>query len=115
MTTTTYDPIAAEVLQNRLVNISLEMATTLIHTSGSPILSEAKDFCTAVFDRTGEHIGFSGYVVAHLGSSLEGGRSVSRDYGYDGHDGDAFTHNEPSDAGPTRQGDVAAVSPIFAH
>ena len=37
----TYDPIAAEVLQNRLRNISLEMATTLIHTSGSPIRARA--------------------------------------------------------------------------
>ena len=110
----TYDPIAAEVLQNRLRNISLEMATTLIHTSGSPILSEAKDFCTAVFDKKGEHIGFSGYVVAHLGSSLEGVRSVIRDYGDDVHDGDAFILNDPYDAGAIHQGDVAMVSPIFA-
>src|SRR5436309_7537342 len=109
-----YDPIAAEVLQNRLVNISLEMATTLIHTSGSPILSEAKDFCTAVFDRSGEHIGFSGYVVAHLGSSLQGVRSVIRDYGHDAHPGDAFILNDPYDAGAIHQGDVAVVSPIFA-
>jgi N-methylhydantoinase B len=114
MTTTTYDPIAAEVLQNRLVNISLEMATTLIHTSGSPILSEAKDFCTAIFDRKGEHIGFSGYVIAHLGSSLQGVRSVIRDYGDDVHPGDAFILNDPYDAGAIHQGDVAVVSPIFA-
>src|SRR6266542_2415201 len=111
---TGYDPIMAEVLQNRLRNISLEMATTLIHTSGSPILSEAKDFCTAVFDRAGEHIGFSGYVVAHLGSSLQGVRSVIRDYGDDVHPGDAFILNDPYDAGAIHQGDVAVVSPIFA-
>jgi N-methylhydantoinase B len=115
MATRTYDPIAAEVLENRLRNISLEMATTLIHTSGSPILSEAKDFCTAIFDRKGEHIGFSGYVVAHLGSSLEGVRSVIRDYGDDVHEGDAFILNDPYDAGAIHQGDVAVVSPIFAN
>ena len=109
-----YDPIAAEVLENRLRNISLEMATTLIRTSGSPILSEAKDFCTAVFDRKGEHIGFSGYVIAHLGSSLEGVRSVIRDYGDDVHPGDAFILNDPYDAGAIHQGDVAVVSPIFS-
>jgi len=74
-----YDPIIAEVIQNRLRNISLEMATTLIRTSGSPILSEAKDFCCAIFDRKVEHIGFSGYVIAHMGSSLEGVRAVGGD------------------------------------
>src|SRR5437763_7941261 len=111
---TGYDPIAAEVHQNRLRNFSLEMATTLIKTSGSPILSEAKDFCTAVFDRAGEHIGFSGYVIAHLGSSLQGVRSVIRDYGDDVHPGDAFILNDPYDAGAIHQGDVAVVSPIFA-
>src|SRR5947207_14402911 len=108
----TYDPIAAEVLQNRLRNISLEMATTLIHTSGSPILSEAKDFCTAVFDRKGEHIGFSGYVIAHLGSSLQGVRSVIRDYGEAVHPGDAFILNHPYAPRAVNLAEVAVLSPM---
>jgi len=108
-----YDPVVAEVIQNRLRNISLEMATTLIRTSGSPILSEAKDFCTAIFDRKIEHIGFSGYVIAHLGSSLEGVRAVARQYGDDVHPGDAFILNDPYDGGAIHQGDVAVISPIF--
>ncbi len=108
-----YDPIIAEVIQNRLRNISLEMATTLIRTSGSPILSEAKDFCCAVFDRKIEHIGFSGYVIAHMGSSLEGVRAVARQYAGDIHPGDAFILNDPYDGGAIHQGDVAIVAPLF--
>ncbi len=108
-----YDPIIAEVIQNRLRNISLEMATTLIRTSGSPILSEAKDFCCAIFDRKVEHIGFSGYVIAHMGSSLEGVRAVVKQYGDDVHPGDAFILNDPYDGGAIHQGDVAVVSPLF--
>jgi N-methylhydantoinase B len=107
------DPVVAEVISNRLHNISLEMATTLIRTSGSPVLTEAKDFSTAVFDRKLEHVGFSGYVIAHLGSSLEGVRAVAREYGDDVHQHDAFICNDPYDAGAIHQGDVAIISPLF--
>jgi N-methylhydantoinase B len=108
-----YDPVVAEVISNRLHNIALEMATTLIRTSGSPVLTEAKDFSNAVFDRNVEHVGFSGYVVSHIGSSLEGVRAVVREYGEDVHPHDAFVCNDPYTAGALHQGDVGIVTPLF--
>jgi N-methylhydantoinase B len=107
------DPILAEVIGNRLHNITLEMASTLIRTSGSPVLTEAKDFSTAVFDRKREHVGFSGYVVAHIGSSLEGVRAVEREYGDDLHQYDHFICNDPYTSGAIHQGDVGIISPLF--
>jgi N-methylhydantoinase B len=107
------DPILAEVIGNRLHNITLEMASTLIRTSGSPVLTEAKDFSTAVFDRKREHVGFSGYVIAHIGSSLEGVRAVEREYGDDLHRYDHFICNDPYTSGAIHQGDVGIISPLF--
>jgi N-methylhydantoinase B len=110
---TAEDPILAEVIGNRLHNITLEMASTLIRTSGSPVLTEAKDFSTAVFDRKPEHVGFSGYVIAHIGSSLEGVRAVEREYGDDLHLYDHFICNDPYTSGAIHQGDVGIISPLF--
>ena len=107
------DPIVAEVIGNRLTNIALEMATTLMRTSGSPVLTEAKDFSNAVFDRDAELVGFSGYVVLHIGSSIEGVRAVAREYGGDIHPHDAFICNDPYTAGAIHQGDVGIVTPLF--
>lgn len=107
------DPILAEVIGNRLHNITLEMASTLIRTSGSPVLTEAKDFSTAVFDRRREHVGFSGYVIAHIGSSLEGVRAVHREYGDDLHPYDHFICNDPYTSGAIHQGDVGIITPLF--
>jgi N-methylhydantoinase B len=107
------DPVLAEVIGNRLHNITLEMASTLIRTSGSPVLTEAKDFSTAVFDGKREHVGFSGYVVAHIGSSLEGVRAVEREYGEDLHKYDHFICNDPYESGAIHQGDVGIISPLF--
>lgn len=107
------DPVLAEVIGNRLFNITLEMASTLIRTSGSPVLTEAKDFSTAVFDRKKEHVGFSGYVIGHIGSSLEGVRAVDREYGEDLHPYDHFICNDPYTSGAIHQGDVGIISPLF--
>lgn len=109
-----YDPVTAEVLQMRLYNIVEEMTTTMIRTSGSPVLTEAKDFCTALLDRKLEHVGFSGYVTPHLGSSLVGVRSVLREYApKEIFPGDHFLCNDPHTSGALHQGDVALISPIF--
>jgi N-methylhydantoinase B len=108
-----FDPVVAEVIGNRLRNIALEMATTLIRTSGSPVLTEAMDFSNAIFDRSLEHVGFSGYVVAHSGSSLEGVRAVAREYEGDVHPRDAFICNDPYTSGAIHQGDVGIISPLF--
>lgn len=109
-----FDAFTAQVIQSRLRSVVEEMATTLLRTSGSPVLTEAQDFSTAVFDVNGEHIAFSGYVVAHVGSSLIGVQAVLREYPLeDIHKGDAFICNDVYSAGAIHQGDVGIISPIF--
>ncbi|MFC4799368.1 hydantoinase B/oxoprolinase family protein [Neobacillus sp. GCM10023253] len=109
-----FDAFTAQVIQSRLKSVVEEMATTLLRTSGSPVLTEAQDFSTAVFDVNGEHIAFSGYVVAHIGSSLIGVQAVLREYELeDIHPGDAFICNDVYSAGAIHQGDVGIISPIF--
>ena len=109
-----YDPVTAEVVQMRLVNIVGEMATTLMRTSGSPILTEAQDFCTAIFDDKNDNVAFSGYVITHIGSSIEGVKSITNYYKMeDIKPGDHFIVNDPHTAGALHQGDVAIISPLF--
>jgi N-methylhydantoinase B len=109
-----YDPVTAEVVQMRLNNIVGEMATTLMRTSGSPVLTEAQDFCTAIFDKKNEHIAFSGYVITHIGSSLEGVKSITNYYELSTiKPGDHFILNDPHTSGALHQGDVAIISPLF--
>ena len=110
----TFDAFTAEVVQQRIKSIVDEMAITLKRTSGSPVLTEAKDFSTALFDAKGEQIGFSGYITTHLGSSVLGVQAVLRDYPLDQiYPGDQFICNDPHFAGAVHQGDVAVIAPIF--
>lgn len=107
-----YDVIGAEVHRQALENITKEMAITLVRTSGSPIVQEAKDFSTALFDAKGEHVGFSGFVSFHIASSLIGVETIiasQSDFG----PGDIFICNDPHTSGAVHQGDVGIVMPMF--
>jgi N-methylhydantoinase B len=109
-----YDPVTAEVIQMRLQNIVDEMGTILRHTSGSPVLTEVGDFCTAIFDDKLEHLAISNYVVVHIGSSLVGVRSIQKYYSKDEiRPGDHFILNNPYTAGALHQGDVGIITPLF--
>jgi N-methylhydantoinase B len=109
---TDYDIIAAEVHRQALENITQEMAITLVRTSGSPAVTDAKDFSTALFDLEGEQIGFSGYVSFHVASSLIGVEAV-REYHSDFAEGDFFICNDPHTSGAIHQGDAGIVTPMF--
>ncbi len=63
------DPITAEVIRCAFDNIADELAIVLLRTSGSPVLTEAKDFSAIVFDAAGRQAGTAGYVLGHLASS----------------------------------------------
>jgi N-methylhydantoinase B len=109
-----YDPVTAEVIGSRIRSIVDEAAITIIRTSGSPVITESQDFSTALFDAAGEHVGYSGYVVTHIGSSLVGVQSVMRDFPVEEvRRGDQFICNCPYTAGAIHQGDVGIISPLF--
>lgn len=113
-TTPDYDPVTAEVIGSRTRSIVSEAAITIARTSGSPVITEAQDFSTALFDAAGEHVAYSGYVASHIGSSLVGVEGVMRDFDLDDLSrGDQFICNCPYTAGAIHQGDVGVISPLY--
>ena len=56
------DPILISVLQKRLKCITEEMGLTLLRTGRSPILSEARDFVTGLYDHQGRMLEQTEYI-----------------------------------------------------
>src|SRR5581483_11337681 len=114
MATRDSDIIAAEVHRKALENLTHEMAITLVRTSGSPIVTEAKDFSTCLLDTRPEHLGFAAYVLFHIGSSLVGTQVIdSLVVAGDLRPGDGWLVNDPHTAGAMHQGDVSVIMPTF--
>jgi N-methylhydantoinase B len=115
MSTTDYDVIAAEVHRKAIKNLTDEMAITLVRTSGSPIVTESKDFSTCLMDTKPEHLGFSSYVLFHVGSSLIGTQVIADLVRHDGDlkPGDGWVVNDPHTGGAMHQGDVSIIMPTF--
>lgn len=108
-----YDVIKAEVFRKAMEAIAKEMAITLMRTSGSTVVTDAKDFSTTLLDSVPEQIGFSGFVSFHVSTSILGIQAVIRDYGEDVEPGDVFLMNDPYTAGAIHQGDCAIAMPYF--
>ena len=108
----TIDPILASVMQRAFKSITDEMSVSMTRTTRSPILCEAKDFVTGLYDAQGHMLeqtenlpilSFSlGPVCKHLIDT----------YGDDIHPGDVFFHNDVFSYG-NQNNDVAAFKPIF--
>ena len=120
MSTASPDVIAAEVHRKALENVTNEMAISLVRTSGSPVVVDGKDFSTCLLDTIPEHLGFSAYVLLHLGTSLLGTRAVrdlvasrAGDGAGDLRPGDGWIVNDPHAGGAAHQGDVAVIMPTF--
>jgi N-methylhydantoinase B len=115
MSTTDYDVIAAEVHRKAIKNLTDEMAITLVRTSGSPIVTESKDFSTCLMDTKPEHLGFSSYVLFHVGSSLIGTQVIANLVREEGglRPGDGWVVNDPHTGGAMHQGDVSIIMPTF--
>lgn len=114
-TTHDYDVIAAEVHRKALANLTDEMAITMLRTSGSPVVVEAKDFSCCLLDTSCEHLGFAAYVLFHVGSSLIGTQEIIKIVEQTGElaPGDGWLVNDPHEGGAMHQGDVAVIMPMF--
>ena len=116
MSTPDYDVIAAEVHRKALQNITDEMAITLVRTSGSPIVTESKDFSTCLMDTKPEHLGFSSYVLFHVGSSLIGTQVIAdlvKRASTTCAPATAGSSTTRTPAGAMHQGDVSIIMPTF--
>src|SRR3954447_13969559 len=109
------DIVEVEAFRKALENLTEEMAITLKRASGSSIVVDTHDFCTAIFDAAGEQLAFSGWVTMHSASSVMGVREAIRLYGEDPElaPGDAIVVNDPHAGGALHQADVGIVMPLF--
>ena len=94
------DPVTLTIIDNRLVNITREMGTAMMHAAYSPIFSESKDFSCAVFDADAELVGQGEFCPAQLGAMTHTVRWTVREIGVENFaPGDVVIHNDPYRAG----------------
>ena len=108
------DSFTARLIELRLTATVREMGISMIQTSGSPAITEAKDFSTAIFDSEGELIAFGGFAAFHVGAAIEGVRCVRAMFPEsDIEAGEGFLVNDPYTSGALHVGDIGIVWPVF--
>lgn len=106
------DQILASVLQRRFKSITEEMGLTLLRTTRSPILNEARDFVTGLYDAKGRMLEQTEYIPV-LAFAVQPACEYIVDYfGGDLRPGDVILHNDVFTGG-NQNADVAAFKPIF--
>lgn len=106
------DPIQVSVLQRRLKSITEEMGLTLLRTTRSPILNEARDFVTGLYDAAGRMLEQTEYIPVLAFALQPACENVVRFFGEDIHPGDVILHNDVFSGG-NQNNDVAVFKPIF--
>jgi N-methylhydantoinase B len=106
------DPILASVFARAFKSITDEMSISLTRTTRSPILCEAKDFVTGLYDAEGRMLEQTENLPI-LSFSLAPVCKYIRDYfGADLNDGDVIFHNDVFSLG-NQLNDMAVYKPIF--
>jgi len=106
------DKVLVSILQRRLKSITEEMSIALTMTTRSPILCEAKDFVTGLYDAKGKMLEQTENLPIlsfSLGPVCEYICNYFKD---DIHPGDVIFHNDVFSMG-NQNNDVAAYKPIF--
>ncbi len=107
------DKVLVSILQRRLKSITEEMSIALTMTTRSPILCEAKDFVTGLYDAEGrmlEQTENLPILSFSLGPVCE---YIVKYFGDDLYPGDVIFHNDVFSMG-NQNNDVAAYKPIFS-
>jgi len=108
------DKILASVLQRRFKSITEEMSIVLTKTTRSPILCEAKDFVTGLYDGRGKMLEQTENLPIlsfSLGPVCE---HIVKYFGEEIYPGDVIFHNDVFSMG-NQNNDVAVYKPIFYH
>ena len=106
------DKVLTSILQCRLKAITEEMGYTLLRTSRSPILNEARDFVTGLYDAQGSMLEQAEYIPV-LAFALEPVcKKIVEYFGDDIQAGDVILHNDVFSGG-NQNADVATFKPIF--
>lgn len=106
------DTIFASVLQRRLKSITEEMGLTLLRTTRSPILNEARDFVTGLYDHKGRMLEQNEYIPILAFAIQPVCENIATYFADDLHPGDVILHNDVFTGG-NQNADVAVFKPIF--
>jgi len=106
------DPIQVSVLQRRLKSITEEMGLTLLRTTRSPILNEARDFVTGLYDAEGRMLEQTENLPILSFSLSPVCEHIAERFRGEVYPGDVFFHNDVFSLG-NQNNDVAAFKPIF--
>lgn len=108
------DPIAAQVIQNRLSGIVQEMQTNIFRTGYSTIVRESQDASCMILDSEGNVVGEQVILPLHVAALPEVVRAINVAYAERIFPGDAFITNHPYISGVTHSIDMAVAIPVFA-
>ena len=106
------DQIFASVLQRRFKSITEEMGLTLLRTTRSPILNEARDFVTGLYDQKGRMLEQTEYIPVLAFAIKPACEYIVKYFGSDISPGDVILHNDVFSGG-NQNADVAVFKPIF--
>ena len=106
------DPVELTVLQRRLKSVTEEMGLALLRTTRSPILSEARDFVTGLYDARGRMLEQTEYIPILAFALQPALEHVIAYFGDDLHPGDVILHNDVFSGG-NQNNDVAVFKPVF--
>jgi N-methylhydantoinase B len=107
------DPIALELLRNRLESIAEDAAITIVRTGVSPTATETHDLSATLLDAQGRLIAGGGWVSYHWAAATHAVRSTIARYGKDIAPGDVFFANDSYSGGGLHPNDVFVERPIF--
>lgn len=105
--------ISGAIIQRLIIAAAREMGQTLMRATRSPVLFEAKDFATGIFDPRGRVVEYHQYLPLMAFCLAPAVSDVICRFGDDVEPGDVFLHNDVY-AGGTHGMDVCVIRPIFA-
>jgi len=108
------DKILLSIFQRAFKSITDEMSISLTKTTRSPILCEAKDFVTGLYDAQGNMLEQTENLPILSFSLGPVCKVIVTQYGGDIHPGDVVMHNDVFSMG-NQNNDVAIFKPIFAN
>ncbi|MDP7599947.1 MAG: hydantoinase B/oxoprolinase family protein, partial [Rhodospirillales bacterium] len=106
------DPILLSVYARTFKAITDEMSISVEKTARSPILCEAKDFVTGLYDGEGNMLEQTENLPILAFSLAPVCKYIIDYFGDDIHEGDAIFHNDVFSMG-NQNNDVAVYKPIF--
>lgn len=107
------DKILLSILRRGFKSITDEMSISLTMTTRSPILCEAKDFVTGLYDGQGRMLEQTENLPILSFSLGPVCKKIIEKYGDNIHPGDVIIHNDVFSMG-NQNNDVAIFKPIFA-